>query len=59
MPRYRLTTKSFINGRLYDEGEIVEYDGPVKPGSPSMVLIEEAEEDLGEDEPKQRRRRKE
>ena len=38
MPQYKLLAKHFINNRLYEEGEIVEFDG--KAGS-AMELIEE------------------
>jgi hypothetical protein len=27
MAKYRVLEKSYINGRIYEEGEIVEYDG--------------------------------
>lgn len=38
MARYKLLAKSFINNSVYEEGEIVEYDG--KPGS-NLELVDD------------------
>jgi len=38
MPQYKLLAKHFLNNTLYEEGEIVEFDG--KAGS-MMELIED------------------
>jgi len=38
MPRYKLLAKHFINNSIYEEGEIVTYDGT--PGA-MMELVDE------------------
>lgn len=38
MPQYKVLQKSYINNRIVEEGEIVEYDG--KPGT-NLELIKQ------------------
>ena len=37
--KYKVLTKSFINGSIVEEGEIVEYDG--RPGSNLEPVVED------------------
>ena len=55
MPQYRVVQKSFINNRIVEEGEVIDYDGeasdnleplkPAKKGKPA----EEAPSETGGD----------
>ena len=51
MPKYRVLERSFINNTTFDEGAVIDYDGPV---ADNLELIEEPKARRGkakDDEP--------
>lgn len=43
MPQYRVLQKSFVNNRIVEEGEVVDYDGDPGPNLESVKKGKKAE----------------